>query len=232
MSVPFKMRSLFGGLTLAATALVSAPAVAGVIVLNFVGLNGDAQERPLDYYNGGAGSLGSTGGPNYGISFGSDALSCSGQPGGTCNTGAIPGGPGANALFFLSGPGSIMNVAAGFTTGFSFFYSAINQSGFVNVYDGIGGTGNLLASLNLPVTPSTPGANGCSGGQFCPYVAAGVAFAGMARSVNFSGTADQIGFAAITLGRETPGEVPEPATVLLVGVALLGAAAARRRAKA
>ncbi len=234
MRIAFTTRQAVGGLALLGSLAASAPALSAVVVLNFAGLNGNAQERPLNYYNGGAGSLGSTGGTNYGISFGADALACSGQPGGSCNTGSIPGGPGANILFFLSGPGSVMNVAAGFDTGFSFFYSAINVPGFVNVYDGVGGTGNLLATLNLPVTPSTPGANGCAGGGFCPFFAAGVNFSGIARSVNFSGTADQIAFAAITLGTAQAGggTVPEPTSLLLAGIALAGAAVASRRAKA
>jgi len=220
-------------LGIAAAAFCAAPAWSAVVVLNFAGLNGNAQERPLNFYNGGTGSLGSAGGAalNYGISFGNDALSCSGQPGGACNTSAIPGGPGANALFFLTGPGAVMNVAAGFTTGFSFFYSAINLPGIVSVYDGLNGTGTLLATLNLPVTSSTPGFNGCAPvGSFCPYFAAGVSFAGNAKSVNFSGTADQVAFGAITLGSATPGgTIPEPTSVTLVGLSLLAAAGARRR---
>ena len=39
-----------------------------------------------------------------------------------------------------------MNVPAG-DTGFSFFYTAINNPGFVRVYDGLNGTGNILAEI-------------------------------------------------------------------------------------
>jgi hypothetical protein len=112
---------------------------------------------------------------------GADALTCTGQPGGACNTALIPGGPGANALFFLTGPGDVMNVASGFDTGFSFYYSAPVFEGVVEVWSDVDGTGSLLASLNLPLT--TDGANtpGCEATNYCPYVATGVSFAGIAK---------------------------------------------------
>ena len=46
-----------------------------------------------------------------------------------------------------------MDVANGFDTGFSFYYAAA-QPGSVTVYDGLDGTGNVLATLSLPATPS------------------------------------------------------------------------------
>jgi hypothetical protein len=185
--------------------LAAFSANASDIVLNFAGLNGTAEEAPLNYYDGGTGSLGSGPGPNYGITFGADAITCSGQPGGTCNTAMIPGGAGANTLFFLNGSGDVMNKASGFTTGFSFYYSAASVPGVVDVYSGLNGTGSLLAQINLPVTGSGSGTSGCYGTDYCPYTAIGVTFAGTAESVNFSGTANYIGFADITLGSSTAG---------------------------
>jgi PEP-CTERM motif len=222
-------------LSLAAAALafaawsVSAPANAGVIHLNFAGLDGNAEEQVLNYYDGGYGGDGSGPGPNYGIVFGSDSLACSGQPGGVCNTAMIPGGPGANALFFLSGPGDVMNVAAGFNTGFSFYYSAPFDTGVVTVWSGQNGTGTLLATLNLALTTNGSGTAGCYGTNYCPYDPTGVSFSGTAESVVFSGTANYIAFADITLGASSP--VPEPMTLSLLGAGLIGAGALRFRRK-
>lgn len=230
-----KARRLIAAASAAVAALaLAAPAHAAVEVLDFAGLNGNAQESPLDYYNGGAGSLGSTGGPNYGVSFGADALSCSGQPGGTCNTALIPGGPGANTLFFLTGPGDVMNVAAGFTTGFSFYYAAAFEPGVVTVWSGLNGSGTLLATIDLAVTGDGSAVPGCESTNFCPYTPIGVTFAGTAESVNFSGTANQIGFADITLGSSTAGAVPEPSGValMLAGLGAVGAVRRRQRRKA
>ena len=114
-----------------------------------------------------------------------------------------------------------MNVPSGFDTGFSFFYSAINDPGVIRVYDGLGATGNVLATLNLPLTPF----NGAPDptGEFSPLVSFGVSFSGTAKSVDFGGTIDQIGFDNITLGSATPGvAIPEPGTMVLVGSGLVG----------
>ena len=209
---------------------ILAPASANVIHLDFAGLNGNLEEGPGNYYNGGFGTLGSGPGPNYGIVFGSDSLTCSGQPGGLCNTAMIPGGPGANALFFLTGPGDVMDVAHGFTTGFSFYYSAPFFTGTVEVWSGLDGTGTLLATLNLPLTTNGSGTTGCYGTNYCPYVADGVHFSGTAESVVFTGTANYIAFADITLGSASP--VPEPLTLSVLGAGLVAAGAMRRRRKA
>ncbi|WP_262408448.1 PEPxxWA-CTERM sorting domain-containing protein [Sphingomonas sp. JC676] len=219
-------------IALAGTLLaVAAAAPASAQSLNFAGLNGDAQELVLEYYNGGTGSLGSGPGANYGISFSNNAIACSVQPGGSCNSGGLP--TGGNLLFFLTGAASTMNVAGGFNTGFSFFYSAVNNPAFVNVYSGLNGTGTLLATLNLPVTPSMPGDPACGGGGFCPFVPIGVSFAGTALSVDFGGSANQVAFAAITINSATPGGVPEPAAwgMLIGGFGLAGAAMRTRRTK-
>ena len=57
-------------------------------------------------------------------------------------------------MFFTAANNAILNVTNGFTDGFSFFYSS-STAATINVYDGLNGTGNILASLNLTLRAST-----------------------------------------------------------------------------
>ena len=157
----------------------------GAIVLTFEGLQD--LEPVNDFYNGGTGGFGSVG-TNYGISMTTNSLALiDADAGGSGNFGGEPSP--STALFFLSGT-AIMNVAAGFDTGFSFYYTAIFNPGSITVYDGLNGTGNILASLLLPLTPN----NGAPDptGTFSPFVPIGVGFAGIAKSIDFGGTVNQI----------------------------------------
>lgn len=194
------------------------------VVLTFEGL-GD-QEAVNAFYAGGTGGNGSGPGPNYGITFTSNSLSIiDADAGGTGNFGGEPSPD--TVLFFLTGAAATMNAPGGFTTGFSFYYSAINNPGQIRVYDGLDASGNLLATLDLPLTPF--GGAPDPSGQFSPLVPIGVAFAGTARSVDFGGTVNQVAFDDITLGTDTPGGPPpqpvEPIPTPLLspgGLAALG----------
>jgi hypothetical protein len=209
------------------------PAVAGAQVLDFEGIAFDpvgCTGTVGNFYNGG-------GGTNHGIDFSSNALVLSLRnptlqcPSSNTSRGGI-GNPASQGLglFFLSGAQTFMNKVTGFTTGFSFFYSAVNQGGSFDVWSGLDGTGSLLAHLDLPVTPSNPGGTfACFGAAFCPFYAAGVSFAGVAQSVTFSGVANQIVFDDVTFGSQTPGVVPEPGTIIMVATGLLGLAIPIRR---
>jgi len=117
--------------------------------------------------------------------------------------GNFGGEPSPDTVLFFSGGTAVMSVPAGFTTGFSFFYSAVNSPASVVVYDGLNATGNVLATIALPVTP----ANGAPDptGSFSPFVPIGVTFSGTARSVDFGGSAGQVAFDNITIGSSTPG---------------------------
>lgn len=197
------------------------------IVLNFDGLG---NEEPVEnYYNGGYGGFGSGAGPNYGITFESNALAITSEAQG--GSGNFDGEPSCcNILFFLSGSGDVMNVTAGFTTGFSFYYSSPFYTGSVTVWSGPDATGTELADLMLPTTPDgTSYGPPCSGNyNYCPWVPFGVAFDGTAESVNFSGVANYIGFDNVTLGASSP-VTPEPTSLLLIGTGLAGLAARLRR---
>jgi hypothetical protein len=219
---------------LAVAALCATFANAAVVTLGFDTLQ--CYEFVGSYYAGGTGSLGSGPGPNDGITFSSNAEtipdyfhpgSCSSGNSGT-NTGNMPSDP--NGLFFLSGSAATMDVPAGFTTGFSFYYNAENVPGSITVWSGLDGTGTELASLTLPTT------GGCgTTPTFCVWDPIGVTFSGTAESVNFAGTENQIVFDNITLGASSPGgssTTPEPATFGMIGLGISAMALVARRRKA
>lgn len=200
-------KSLIG---LVALAALSAPTIASsaVIVLTFEGV-GDL--NPVgDFYDGG-------GGPDYGISFSPETLALvDSDAGGNGNFANEPSPD--TVMFFLEADAAILNVAAGFRTGFSFFYSAA-EAGTVRVYSGLDGSGSLLANLDL-VAQLDDECVGDPTGAYCNWTPVGVLFAGIARSIDFGGAANFIGFDDITFGSDKPGTVPEPGALALLGLGL------------
>jgi len=208
----------------AALALTSAGiASSAVVTLTFEGI---ANGAPVgNFYNGGGGASN-----NFGVTFSPATLALvDSDAGGGGNFANEPTGD--TIMFFEDANNAILTFAAGFTTGFSFFYSSAVAT-TVNVFDGLNGTGNNLGSLVLAAQFN---GNNCAGdptGVYCNWTSVGVAFAGTAKSINFGGAASVTGFDNITFGSATPGTggtVPEPTSLALVGAALLAASAVRRR---
>lgn len=208
------------------TVLLSAcfSVAAAPIVIDFEGAGNTASL--LDFYNGGFDSQGNSG-TNLGINFASNALSViQAAQGGSGNFLNNPSGK--TVMFFLTGS-AVLNYNAGFTSGFSFFYSS-STAAMINVWDGLNASGNLLGSLNLTAQYNE---GGCAGG-YCNWTAAGLNFLGTARSIDFGGGVNAIGYDDITFGSSTPGNpnpVPVPATLGLFALALAGLGLRRKLAK-
>ena len=202
-------------LAAAAAILAAAPASAAVVTLTFEGL---ANLAPVGNFYA----------PNYIFSAATLAI-IDADAGGSGNIANEPTPD--TVMFFLDANDAILDVVGGFTTGFSFFYSS-STAASVNVYDGAGGTGNILATLNLNAQFNQNCAGDPNGG-FCNWTAVGVLFSGTALSINFGGTANQTAFDNITFGSDTP-VIPEPATwaMMITGFGLVGFAARRRRSGA
>jgi hypothetical protein len=171
----------------------------------------------LEHYNGGTDGAGLAG-ANLSASFTADAL-------GLMNDAAGPyfsNAPSALGVMAPVGANSTLNVASGFTSFISFWYSS---SAFVlqgvNVYTGLNGTGTLLASFNLV---NNAQANGCSSSPYCLFDQVTSTFSGTARSVTFGNAANVAAFDNISISA-----VPENTTAMMMALGLVGLFVARRR---
>lgn len=232
-----KLTHLLAGAAFAISGSVSS---AAITVLDFEGIAPFPNNSDViigQYYNGGAASNGNVG-PSLGVEFTADALllclnsvdiNCSNTSrGGVGNPNSDKG-----AMYWLTG-NPYMNVAAGFSDGFSLAYSTPFTQMTIAVYSEINGGGTLLAQQTLALT--TDGAQGaCAdyfGPNYCPFTDFGMAFAGIAKSVQFTGATNQAVIDDVTFGSVIPG-VPEPGTYALtaLGLAIVGLVARRRRSQ-
>ncbi|MEH2451800.1 PEP-CTERM sorting domain-containing protein [Nostoc sp.] len=201
-----------GAIFIALSTLGVSKAEAAVTVLNFEGVG---NFNPV-------GNFHDTAPQDFDITFSPNALGIvDNDAGGSGDFGGEPS-PDTDLLFFLDPSTATLNAQNGFDTGLSFFYSAILSPAFVNIYDGLNATGNLLATINLPLTPFNAAPDPT--GQFSPFVPIGVSFSGIAKSVDFRATVGKIYFDDITLGSAIPGgsqSVPESGSIL--GVLAVGA---------
>lgn len=220
------MNKFIGLGIVALAATLAAPSSAAVVTLDFEGV-GDLNSVG-NYYNGG-------GGTNYGISFSDDTLSIvDADAGGSGNFANEPSSD--TVMFFLDSNNAVLNYAAGFTTGFSFWYSSATAAA-VTIYSGENKTGSILGTINL-AAQHTQNCSGDPNGTFCNWTNIGTTFAGTAKSIDFGGTANFTAYDNITFGSAVAGggtgAVPEPATwaMMISGFGAIGGAMRYRRRKA
>jgi len=169
-----------------------------------------------NFYNGGAGG-------SYGITFNANTYSAiSSDAGGSGNFCGSPTMP--TCMIFTSGVGAQMNVAGGFTTGFSFYYSS-KLAITISVWSGLNGTGSLLATQVFPANYNTtvgPAYTCTCVRTWCHWDPVGVAFPGTAYSVTFAGGASQCAFDDITLGASSPVTLPTVVATAATTITLTG----------
>jgi hypothetical protein len=166
---------------------------------------------------GGLQNLQPVGNTYSGVSFSSNILVL--RAVGRNGSGAFAPDPTQTPIIFINGvTGSpatgTINVAAGFSTGIQFYFSAgFNES--VTVWSGANGTGTILATLAL-----SPNNLPCTGfPSYCNWTSASLGFSGTAKSVTFTGPANGLGIADITLN-STTSAIPEPSSIYLLATGL------------
>src|ERR1051326_8241450 len=135
---------------MAAFLFVANLAWAQQVTIDFQGLQN--HEKVRDYYAGGHGSLGTGPGPNYGVTFSPDLNSEISTTIASGQTVLFTGNPNGSAPAPIT-----MNVAGGFSGQLSFQYACgdvfFNQT--ATIYEGLNGTGNVLATVSLPIKTGT-----------------------------------------------------------------------------
>lgn len=199
MNLPFTTLRCFLPLSFTFSLLLLPVQAENTVVLDFEGLTD--YEEILYYYDGGFGSLGAGPGPAYGVIASPGFITgIDADAGGMVNIGGEPSPD--TVAWYSSLPSVYFNVPGGFSDGFSFYYSSIARTGQVTIYDGLDGTGNILATVVYPITTSD---GGDPNGVYSPFFPFGVTFDGTAHSVVFSGGISQIAIDDVTFGSATAG---------------------------
>jgi Calx-beta domain len=102
---------------------------------------------------------------------------------------------GVTALTYAEGDAIVLEAMEGFDAQLSFSYASPFREHSISIYDGLGGTGNLLASVTLPPTPAGEFPSAYSEFDFVT-----IPFSGVARSVTFGNFANKIVIDDILLG--------------------------------
>lgn len=197
---------------------VAIRANAAPVVLTFEGLGDRANIN--GFYNGGTDSQGNSG-PNYGIEFIGIDQALVIDP----LTSGMTGEPTPPTVWMINSGwgGDTMNMVAGFD-GFSFHYETSSASPIASVtlYDGLNGTGNVLATGLSPFFVGDP------------WAFVDVAFSGIAHSAVFDAGQSQFFLDDLTLNSAAPDDgvsVAEPGTLgmMLCGLAFIAVLCRRRR---
>ena len=175
--------------------LFTVSSIADDITLDFEGLKN--MEQVQNFYNGGAGSEGSTKGLDYNITFSANTLALIDKDAG--GGGNFANEPSPDTTFFFTGSDTniYMNVEGGFTEGFSFYYTSIIEEGDVEVWTELNGQGKRIGTLHLDITPSL--GKGDPYGDYDNWAKKSLSFDGRAKSIVFKGVANQIAFDNISL---------------------------------
>jgi PEP-CTERM motif-containing protein len=195
---------------------IMAPTQGRAQTLNFEGL---ADSEPIaDFYNGGLGGSGSGPGYAFGITFSANTLALIDSDAG--GSGLFANEPSSRTVFTYNGSSATLNMPGGFTDIAFGYASSINGPFVIEVFTGMDGAGTKLLTAGLASLGYSLQGDP-TGREFGVWTSFQSLLSGedTARSVVISGPG-QIMIDNITV---TP--VPEPASVLLLGLGLVTLAA-------